>query len=305
MNVCSNERMPWRQKFFWASIFLGAATVVAGAIGVHQLTSRLKRLTRSVASVGRNDAVRIEVPEGLDEVAQLGAAFAKLIEDLEQERSELKQLSSELERRVMVRTREVERLAEESRYSAVVRERLTMARDLHDTLAHSMMAIISEIRFIRRLQLREPASVPNELERAERLAHEGLKEVRSAITQMRATAVRETGLGPALSQAFERFVDRTGLTGEFSADPEAASFGEERGEVLLRMTLEVLRNVERHAMATKVRLALRAIKGTHLRGGHRRRRCRLRDPGGSTRPLRVGWTTRASRTHRCLVEHRL
>ena len=133
-----------------------------------------------------------------------GDAFSNLIRDLAQERSELKTLASELERRVAVRTREVERLAEESRYAAVVRERLKLARALHDTLAHSMMAIISEIRFIRLLQTQDPASVPEELKRAEELAHEGLGEARSAIAQMRAATVREAGLGPALSGEFEK-----------------------------------------------------------------------------------------------------
>ena len=78
---------------------------------------------------------------GLDEVAQLGRAFANVLTDLQNERRELKNLSLELERRVAVRTREVERLAEETRYAAIARERLKMARDLHDTLAHSMMAL--------------------------------------------------------------------------------------------------------------------------------------------------------------------
>jgi hypothetical protein len=50
------------------------------------------------------------VPKGLDEVAQLAAAFAKTLDDLRCERS-----------------------------------------DLHDTLAHSMMAMLSEIRLLRKL----------------------------------------------------------------------------------------------------------------------------------------------------------
>ena len=97
------------------------------------------------------------MPPGLDEVSQLGAAFAGILDDLRQERRELQSLSSELERRVTVRTLEVERFAEESRYSAIVRERLKIARDLHDTLAHSMMAMLSEIRFLRKLQAHDPA----------------------------------------------------------------------------------------------------------------------------------------------------
>jgi hypothetical protein len=100
----------------------------------------------------------------------------------------------------------------------------------------------------RRLQTRDPASVPDELSRAEKVAHERLQEARTAITQMRVTAARETGLGPALAIAFERFINHTGLSGDFSADVEAARFGDKRSETLLRMAQEALRNVERHAM---------------------------------------------------------
>jgi signal transduction histidine kinase len=251
-------------RILWISLGLGAVTAFVGALGARHLTDRLKRLARSAAAVGRNAATRIDVPQGHDEVAQLAAAFAKILDDLQRERSDLLALSSDLERRVAVRTREVERLAEESRYAAIVRERLKIARDLHDTLAHSMMAMLSEVRLLRRLQAHDPASLAGELARAEQVAHEGLIEARTAITQMRVNAVRDTGLGAALAKAFERFVDHTGLTGEFSADPDAARFGDERAETIFRMAEEALRNVERHAMASHVGVTLATAGGTHL-----------------------------------------
>jgi signal transduction histidine kinase len=257
-----NERVYQRAdalalRILWVSMCLGAATALLGILGARHLTGRLKRLALSVASVGQDEAARIEIPRGVDEVAQLGGAFAKILGDLQQERSEL-------ERRVAVRTREVERLAEESRYAAIVRERLKIARDLHDTLAHSMMAILSEIRFLRRLQTHDPAAVTDELARAEKVAHEGLQEARRAITQMRVTAVRETGLGPALASAFERFINHTGLSGDFNADEEAARFGDERAETMLRMAQEALRNVERHARATRVVVRLQSTNDSLL-----------------------------------------
>jgi len=251
-------------EILWVSLCLGTATCLLGAAAARQLTSRLERLTESVASVGQNSAAGIEVPSGIDEAARLGRAFAAILDDLREERRELKSLSSELERRVDVRTREVERLAEESRYAAIVRERLKIARDLHDTLAHSMMALLSEIRFLRKLQARDPAAIGEELARAEEVAREGLKEARSAITQMRVNAVRETGLGPALAHEFERFVNRTGLAGELSIDPESAGFGDERAETILRMAQEALRNIERHAMASRVAVALKVSAAGEL-----------------------------------------
>ena len=81
---------------------------------------------------------------------------------------------------------------------------------------------------------------------------------------MRLNAVRDTGLGPALAKAFGRFIDRTGLIGEFVSDNEAARFGDERAETLFRMAEEALRNIERHAMASRVTVTLRMKNDTHL-----------------------------------------
>jgi signal transduction histidine kinase len=251
-------------RIVWISVCLGAITALLGALVARHLTNRLKRLTRSAGAVGRNEIAHIEVPSGQDEVAQLGGAFAKVLDDLHQERSELLILSSELERRVAVRTREVERLAEEARYAAVVRERLQIARDLHDTLAHSMMAMLSEVRLLRKLHTRDPASLAAELARAEEGAHAGLSEARNAIAQMRGTTVRDTGLGPALAKAIERFKDRTGLEVEFAVDTAAARFADDRAEVIFRMTEEALRNIEHHAGASRVRVALQSPDAAHI-----------------------------------------
>ncbi len=251
-------------RIWWISICLGAATAALGALGARHLTNRLKNLTLSAAAVGRNEIARIEVLSGRDEVARLATAFSKVLDDLRQERTELLNLSSELERRVAARTREVERLAGESRYAAIVRERLQIARDLHDTLAHSMMAMLSEVRLLRKLHAHDPNALVDELARAEEVAHAGLNEARSAIAQIRSSSVRDTGLGPALAKAAERFKDRTGLAVELVIDNDAARFGDERADVIFRMTEEALRNIERHACASCVRVALHVAEDTHL-----------------------------------------
>jgi len=251
-------------RIWGISIVLGTMTALVGAVVSRRLTRRLAALTESAAAVGRSERPEIDVPAGHDEAARLGRAFAGVLDDLRRERSELCALSEELERRVALRTREVERLAEESRYAAIVRERLKLARDLHDTLAHSMMAMLSEIRLLRRLQTRDPGALAEELGRAEQVAQDGLNEARNAIAQMRLGSVRDMGLGAALAQAVQRFMDHTGIEVLFTADPEVARFGDERGETLFRMIEEALRNVERHAQASQVAIRLVAGPGTQL-----------------------------------------
>ena len=209
------------RQILWVSVFLGAATALIGAVGASRLTRRLRRLTQSVVAAGKTEGSSIAVPPGHDEVAKLGSAFADLLRDLRQERSELRALSADLEQRVGQRPREVERLAEEARYAALVRERLKIARDLHDTLAHSLMALLSEIRLLRRLQVHDPQSLGAELARAEQVAQDGIAEARNAIKQMRVNTVRDTGLGAALYNAVTAFTNNTGISVDYDTLREA------------------------------------------------------------------------------------
>lgn len=257
----SEERGPGggslSEKLTVISILLSITAAVVGAAFARRLTRRLGDLTAQVRRVATQESEGIALPSGRDEVAVLGRAFSRLLEALRQEHDELDRMAQELEERVQARTREVERLAADSRYAAVVRERLRLARDLHDTLAHSMMAMLVEVRTLRVLHERDPSRLGAELARAEELARNGLKEAREAVSQMRVNAVRDLGLGPALGGAVNRFAERTGVEARFQADPQAASFADARAETMFRIAEEALRNIDRHAQAAHVDVALK------------------------------------------------
>jgi signal transduction histidine kinase len=236
---------------------IGAALIGFGF--ARRLTRRLANLSTAVKRVGTDPVARIDPPGGKDEVSELGHAFSVLLDKLRCEQEALTALTLELEQRVQDRTREVERLAADSRYAAVVRERLRLARDLHDTLAQSMMAMLAEVRMLRKLHVHDPEALAAELERAEQLAHDGLNEARDAISQIRLNVVRDLGLGPALSGAIARFSERTGIEVSWRSDAHARSFADERAEVVFRIAEEALRNIERHADATHIEIALADI----------------------------------------------
>ena len=236
---------------------LGILAALFGVLLTRRITSGLTAITRSADALRTGVAHSIAVPAGQNEAARLGRGLDELLSSLQRERSALQALNAELDQRVAARTREVERLAEQARYSAVVRERLRIARDLHDTLAHSMMAMLTEIRVLKRLSATNPEAMAEELERAEEAAHEGLKEARAAIAQMRFNPVRDEGLAVALSDFVKRFVERTGIPVDYTSDAKAGAFADERAETLFRIIEEAMSNVERHSAATKVSLSLR------------------------------------------------
>ncbi|WP_280813112.1 histidine kinase [Variovorax sp. TBS-050B] len=236
---------------------LGMAAAVTGIIVAHRLTRRVSVIAHSADAVLAGSATRIEVPQGADEAARLGSALDRLLHTLQRERDELRQLNAELDDRVRQRTEEINRLARESRDAAVVRERLRLARGLHDTLAHSMMAMLTEIRVLKRLASSRPDALPDELVRAERAARDGLDEARRAIEQLRSNPVRDIGLGAALAELAKSLSERSGLELDCRIEPALAALAAEPAETVFHMCEEVLRNVERHAGARRLSIRLR------------------------------------------------
>ena len=236
---------------------LGLLAALMGTVLARRVVRDLESIARSADAVRTGATRSIAVPAGHDEAARLGRALDELLTSLQRERGALQALNAELDQRVAARTRDIERLAEQGRYDAVVRERLKIARDLHDTLAHSMMAMLTEIRLLKRLTATNPGALSEELIRAEETARQGLQEARAAIAQMRFNPVRDGGLAMALGDFVALFVERTGIPVDYASDAEAGAFADERAETLFRIAEEVMRNVERHSGATRVTISLR------------------------------------------------
>lgn len=261
-SALSGARAAHRAVF--AVVFLaGLLAAFAAVIVTHALTRRLATLAADTEAVRQGERPSLAVIAGDDEVSRIGEALARVVDHLQQERQALAGLNRDLDARVTERTARIEALAEVARHAAVTRERLRLARDLHDTLAHSLMALLTQIRLVRKLRSRlDAGELDAELARAEEVATTGLTEARAAITQMRSSGVRESGLGAALQELLARFGERTGIATTFQADAAAGELTDERTEVLFRMAEEALRNVERHAQAQQVHIGLTWQAGT-------------------------------------------
>ncbi|MFM2066105.1 MAG: hypothetical protein RLZZ584_1014 [Pseudomonadota bacterium] len=243
-------------------VFVAGLLSAAGAMLVTRvLTRRLTRLAHDAEAVRRGERRNLALPEGRDEIGRIGATLSEVVDHLQSEKQSLQLLNAELDHRVAERTGRIERMADEARHAAVTRERLRLARDLHDTLAHSLMALLTQIRLVRKLHRRMDAGeLEDELDRAEGVAATGLADARAAITQMRDNGVRDTGLGPALQDLARRFRQRSGVELVLSEPVRELapllSWADDRAEAVFRIVEEALRNVERHAQAGSVQLRL-------------------------------------------------
>jgi signal transduction histidine kinase len=246
-----------RVEIFAILVGLGLVAALVGAWGARRVLRGIGLLAELADGVRGGHAGFGLGHRRKDEAARIGDTLAGLVAELQRDKAELQALNAELDARVAARTRQVERLSEENQYAAVARERLRIARELHDTLAHSMMAMLTQMRLLRKFVDSNPAVLKEELERAEEAAQAGLNEARAAIAQMRYNPVRDAGLDSAVSALAKRFEQRTGVDVAYSSDVHAANLADSRAETVFRMIEELLHNIERHAHARHVRIALR------------------------------------------------
>ena len=139
---------------------------------------------------------------------------------------------------------------------ATSRERNRLARELHDTLAHSLSALTVQLESLRTLLVHDPAAAQKAVDEISNLARRGLEESRQAIQALRTEPVETLGLAGALRDRLQAFQARTGVQADLSVAGKEPVLTAEEAQILYYITDEALTNVERHASAQGVSVRL-------------------------------------------------
>ena len=233
-------------------LILSLGRSVRGAFGTKFILRGLTKITASADALRTGLSSGFVTIEGKDEVARISHSLASLYDSQKMANQQLADLNRDLDKKVIERTREVQRLSEETKNAAITRERLRMSRDLHDTLAHSMLAMLTQIRLMQKLQKSKPELIKEELWHAEKAAQEGLNLARDAVTELRYFAVRDDGLEQALRKLIKRLKERLEIEVTLEIDNAAAALAGPKLETVYRIAEEALHNIEKHADANHV-----------------------------------------------------
>jgi signal transduction histidine kinase len=139
----------------------------------------------------------------------------------------------------------------------ISRERNRLARELHDTLAHSLSAVTVQLEAVRALWQVDPSAARHQLETADAAARQGLTEARRSLQALRASPLEDLGLLLALKDLARTAAERTGaeLTLELPECLEADLVPAiEQG--VYRIAQETLENVVRHAEPSTITFRL-------------------------------------------------
>jgi len=146
---------------------------------------------------------------------------------------------------------------------ATVRERNRMARELHDTLAHSLSATAVQLEAVKSLWDTDPAKAKKMLAESLDGARTGLSEARRAIQALRASPLEELGLAGALRHLGSAVEARSSLAVECAVDNHLGEIAPHLEQAIYRIADEAITNAARHSRAGSVAVQLDA-KGRHL-----------------------------------------
>jgi signal transduction histidine kinase len=144
---------------------------------------------------------------------------------------------------------------------AVSHERNRMARELHDTLAHTLSAVAVQVEALDKQLDRDPDNVKHTVKQLRDLSRSGLQEVRRALQALRASPLEDLGLTLAMRHLVDSVAERSGLRIILDLPNELDELSPEVEQGVYRITEEALNNTVRHANARTARVSLQRDRG--------------------------------------------
>ena len=143
---------------------------------------------------------------------------------------------------------------------ATLEERNRIAREIHDSLGHSLTALNLQLETALKLWQFNPGKAETFLATAKELGSKALKDVRQSVSTMRFNPLQEQSLERAIASLSESFHRSNGILPIYQINLES-SLPPEINTAIYRITQESLTNISKYAFATEVKLELTEIRG--------------------------------------------
>jgi signal transduction histidine kinase len=145
---------------------------------------------------------------------------------------------------------------------AISRERNRLARELHDTLAHTLSSQILTLEALRLSPPTNKAEIDLVLHDMIVSSRQGLSETRRALKDLRARQLDDLGLQQSLLTLLEDGASRAHVETDLDISEQLPPIPADIEQCIYRIAQEGIENITRHASATRVSMALTHHKHT-------------------------------------------
>lgn len=229
----------WQYRYRWVLVFAVGSTVLdlvatGGALAAH--TDEFAPTGLDLTVLGALLIARAAL------FAFLGLFISKLVARQREDRAKLQGYAAAVEQ------------------LSVGRERNRMARELHDTLAHSMTGTVIQLEAALAVWQEDPARAEGLVERALDATRSGLSDARRAIGDLRASPLEERGLEGSIEWLVADAEDVAGISAVAEIAKPLPLLPPDLEHTVFRIVEEAVTNVVRHAEASRIDVRLEATK---------------------------------------------
>ena len=138
---------------------------------------------------------------------------------------------------------------------AMIQERNRLAREIHDSLGHTLTIVNVQIEAAKVVMASEPERALDALNKAQEMARKGLTQVRESVASLRESPLSNRPLSEAIKPLVQE-VQSAGIVTEFKVVGEPQTLEIKVARALYRAAQEGLTNVCKHARASRVDVLL-------------------------------------------------
>jgi len=146
---------------------------------------------------------------------------------------------------------------EQQRDIAIMAERNRLAREIHDTVAQSLTALVLQIDTIQNyLDRGDTAAVQDMLMAARSQARAALTDTRRAVQGLSAAALDTLSPAQVIASEAQQWETETGISAQFILTGDEQPLTPDQCTTLVRVAHEALTNARKHAKAKRVRIGI-------------------------------------------------
>jgi signal transduction histidine kinase/ligand-binding sensor domain-containing protein len=143
-----------------------------------------------------------------------------------------------------------------SRFAAVLKERLRLAREIHDTLAQAFVGISAQLDALETCLPEELRPAHIYLDLARRMAQHSLTEARRSVMDLRSAALNDQDLSAALQSGARNWTEGSAAEVEVDISGDVRRLPEDVEQNLLRIAQEAVTNALKHAHPSRITVKL-------------------------------------------------
>lgn len=139
---------------------------------------------------------------------------------------------------------------------AETRERNRIAREIHDTLGHTMTGLSAGIDACIAMIDFSVDATKEQLNKISQVARQGIKDIRRSVNKLRPDALEHSGLQEALEKMIEETMQVSDVKINYDCQVEVLKFNQDEEDMIYRVVQESITNAIRHGKAKKINVTL-------------------------------------------------